>query len=153
MSLHVRMKEYPLVEGYLYYNKEGDRYEFEFAEDGKVLPLLHSNFELFEYLQCDGTWAKMTKKMSHDLKYDEIVIPITPEILEKNGFVKRDTYIWNNPKMRCTVYRFGRKYWDVRVTYRARDYRPTRINIENVVHINELQHALRLAGVEKEIEL
>lgn len=80
-------------------------------------------------------------------------IPITPEILEKNGFVKRDTYIWNNPKMRCTAYRFGRKYWDVRVTYRARDYRPTRITIDNILYVHELQHALRLAGVEKELEL
>lgn len=80
-------------------------------------------------------------------------IPITPEILEKNGFEKRDTYIWNNPKMRCTAYRFGRKYWDVRVTYRARDYRPTRITIDNILYVHELQHALRLAGVEKEIEL
>lgn len=80
-------------------------------------------------------------------------IPITPEILEKNDFVKRDTYIWNNPKMRCTAYRFGRKYWDVRVTYRARDYRPTRITIDNILYVHELQHALRLAGVEKEIEL
>lgn len=80
-------------------------------------------------------------------------IPITPEILEKNGFVKRDTYIWNNPKMRCTAYRFGHKYWDIRVTYRARDYRPTRINIENAVYVHELQHAIRLAGLEKEIEL
>lgn len=80
-------------------------------------------------------------------------IPITPEILEKNGFVKRDTYIWNNPKMRCTAYLFGRKYWDVRVTYRARDYRPTRITIDNILYVHELQHALRLAGVEKEIEL
>lgn len=80
-------------------------------------------------------------------------IPITHEILEKNGFEKRDTYIWNNPKMRCTAYRFGFKYWDIRVTYRARGYRPTRINIENIVYVHELQHALRLAGVEKEIEL
>lgn len=80
-------------------------------------------------------------------------IPLTPEILDKNGFVKRETYIWNNPKVRCTAYRFGRKYLDIRVTYRARDYRPTRINIENMLYVHELQHALRMAGVEKEIEL
>lgn len=80
-------------------------------------------------------------------------IPITPEILEKNGFVRRDTYIWSNPKMRCAAYRFGHKYWDIRVTYRARDYRPTRINIENVVYVHELQHAIRLARIKKTIEL
>lgn len=153
MSLHVRMKEYPWVEGYISYNKEGDRYEFEYADDGKVAPLLHENFELFEYRQCDGTWAKVTKKLFHDLKYDGILIPITSEILEKNGFVKRETYIWNNPEMRCTAYRFGRKHWDIRVTSRVRAYRPTRVNIENILYVHELQHALRLAGVEKEIEL
>lgn len=153
MSLHVRVKGFPWVEGYISYNKEGDRYEFEYVDDGKVAPLMHKNFELFEYRQCDGTWAKVTKKMFHDLKYDEIFIPLTSEILEKNGFEKRDTYIWTNPKMRCRACLFGRKYWDIRVTSRARDYCPTCINIENLVYVHELQHVLRIAGVEKEIEL
>lgn len=113
---------------------DGEDWKVSAINETSVGLRVDSDYAVAEISECDG-------------------ILLTPEILEKNGFEKRNTYTWYNPKMRCTAYRFGSKYWDVRVTYRARDYRPTRINIENVVHIHELQHALRLAGVEKEIEL
>lgn len=80
-------------------------------------------------------------------------IPITPEILEKNGFVKSSKYRWSNPSIGCACLRLGTKYWDIRINGRNRAYRPTRISIDNILHTHQLQNALRLAGVEKGIEL
>ena len=78
-------------------------------------------------------------------------IPITPEILEKNGFRKNGEYNewnigeWNErPFIGISLDRQS-----MRVKYFGSD-----IFIENkVVFVHQLQHALRLAGVEKEIEL
>lgn len=80
-------------------------------------------------------------------------IPLTPEILEKNGFVKSSECCWSKPSIECACFRYGTKYWDIRTGGRNRAYRPTRISIDNILHTHQLQHALRLAGVEKEIEV
>lgn len=80
-------------------------------------------------------------------------IPLTHEILEKNGFVKSSEYRWSNPSIGCACLRLGTKYWDIRIVGRNRAYRPTRISIDNIVHTHQLQHALRLAGVEKDIKV
>lgn len=88
----------------------------------------------------------------YDLSFIE-PIPLTPEILEKNGFEESSKYRWSNPNIGCACLRFGTKYWDIRINGRNRAYRPTRISIDNILHTHELQHALRLAGVKKEIEL
>lgn len=82
-------------------------------------------------------------------------IPITPEILEKNGCERLED--WNNPE---------------RLSYAAEDYYATgwmgkeswscgvhNDNINELViiakakYVHELQHALRLAGNTREIEL
>lgn len=72
-------------------------------------------------------------------------IPLTPEILEKNGFVKselvtviewyhwKDIYIGFKDGLIYTSIN-GREIWGMR-------------------HVHQLQHILRLAGIEKEIEL
>ena len=78
-------------------------------------------------------------------------IPITAEILEKNGFRKNGEYNewnigeWNErPFIGVSLDRQS-----MRVKYFGND-----IFIENkVVYVHQLQHALRLAGVEKEINL
>ena len=72
-------------------------------------------------------------------------IPLTPEILEKNGFVKHDT-------------------WDEWVHYETGifidftllvDEYGFHLDIPNarIKYVHELQHALKLCGIEKEIEL
>lgn len=62
---------------------------------------------------------------------DEVVgIPLTPKILEKNGWLSTDE---------PTVEFFGVGKWD------RKDKR--------IEYVHELQHALRLCGIEKEIEL
>lgn len=78
-------------------------------------------------------------------------IPLTPEILEKNGFRKNGKYNernigeWNeNPFIGVSLDRQS-----VRIRLFGND-----IFIEDkVLFVHQLQHALRLAGVEKEIEL
>lgn len=78
-------------------------------------------------------------------------IPITPEILEKNGFIKNGAYNeWNigewdeRPFIGVSLDRQC-----LRVKHFSND-----IFIEGKeLFVHQLQHALRLAGVEKEIEL
>lgn len=85
-------------------------------------------------------------------------IPITPEILEKNGF-ERGEYSeirvyneweigeWDNPPYVSVKLDIDRQV--IRVTNRGRDM----FIADKEVYVHQLQHALRLAGVEKEIEL
>lgn len=78
-------------------------------------------------------------------------IPLTPEILEKNGFRKNGEYNewnigeWNErPFIGISLDRQS-----MRVKHLGSD-----IFVENkVVYVHQLQHALRLAGVGKEIEV
>lgn len=78
-------------------------------------------------------------------------IPITPEILEANGFVKNGEYN-----------EWSRGNWDdipfIGISLSRQSVRVknlgTDIFLENkVVYVHQLQHALRLAGVDKEINL
>ena len=80
-------------------------------------------------------------------------LPITPEILEKNGFEKRDNRTWHNAEIGCVIYRVGSKHWDIRLHPETRKYRAVRMGIDNIKYIHQLQHAIRIAGAEKEIEL
>lgn len=74
-------------------------------------------------------------------------IPITPEILEKNGFEKMfrnyDNIYYLSPYIEITLYKDG--WWH---TINGDEYP---IHALNGVH--QLQHLLRLAGVDKEINL
>ena len=81
---------------------------------------------------------------------DEIVgIPLTAEILEKNGFeptLAPGERVWKDNSQEVWLDNEGKNYW---------------ANIKNgefyfegyIEYIHELQHALRLCGIEKEIEL
>ena len=78
-------------------------------------------------------------------------IPLTAEILEKNGFRKNGEYNeWNIGEWNERPFigiSLGRQ--SMRVKHLGSD-----IFIENkVVYVHQLQNALRLAGVEKEIEV
>ena len=85
-------------------------------------------------------------------------IPLTPEILEKNGFVRGEyseigVYNeweigeWSDPPYVSVRLDIDRQV--IRVTNRGRDM----FIAEKEVFVHQLQHALRLAGVEKEIEV
>ena len=77
-------------------------------------------------------------------------IPLTPEILEKNGFRKLVTYgteKWLCDNLRLNVYSSDGTW---------RFCADTNRNENSVIYIrfvHELQHALRLCKIDKEIEL
>lgn len=95
-------------------------------------------------------------------------IPITAEILEKNGFTRRSSefpiyeYATLLGKMlRTTVVSLNHPYSYIvcRIEDTSKElHEVARISINlsidrSPVHIHDLQHALRLAGVDKEINL
>ena len=84
-------------------------------------------------------------------------IPLTPEILEKNGF-KGDGYaIFTIDESSWLEYYYHehrlRKWWS------GVDEWQNHANVKDITfqchcyYVHELQHALRLCGIEKEIEL
>ena len=84
-------------------------------------------------------------------------IPITAEILEKNGLVRheRDAY---NPKSIVLSNHFimARTYTDVdwwRVLIYDEELPTRELFNGRIYSVHQLQHALRLAGVDKEINL
>ena len=89
-----------------------------------------------------------------ELKYNEIApIPITAEILKKNGFVKQDYDGWlisENNGRRLIEYRTD--YFDglLIINYVEEPYSKISIKLK---YVHELQHALRLCGNEKEIKI
>lgn len=71
-------------------------------------------------------------------------IPLTPEILEKNGFVENCGRWYNSEAlMEFEQYKDG---W-------CRTINCGEYSVYFIKYVHQLQHALRLAGVEKEIEI
>ena len=97
-----------------------------------------------------------------ELKYDNIFsIPLTPEILEKNGFIKQDFEGWlyfkqkddneNKESLYSIMWRNDYYLPHLKIASFTSEYGGySRLNIQ---YVHELQHALRLCGIEKEIEL
>lgn len=96
-----------------------------------------------------GDWVYYGKKpvkvlqLSEGKDYKEInPIPLTSEILEKNGFVQVGL-MYRNPEFHITIRDvFG---GDLFLSISVRDVQ--------LKYVHELQHALRLCGIEKEIVL
>ena len=84
-------------------------------------------------------------------------IPITPEILEANGWKKGqrgEFYHYLQLDKNSTLYvHASTNGWRMKITYDAAGILRTTHLMPNVVSIHQLQHALRLAGVDKEINL
>ena len=80
-------------------------------------------------------------------------IPLTPEILEKNGLEYEDdgndAIIFLCCDMYWARYCVGDTFWKVGIHSQDR----LDAVICDVQNVHQLQHALRLAGVEKEIEV
>ena len=80
-------------------------------------------------------------------------IPLTPEILEKNGW-KKDSggeECWANSKGWFTPHEYGKretiKSWEVEICGKPNSF-------DGVIkYVHQFQHALRLCGIDKEIEL
>ena len=82
---------------------------------------------------------------SASLKY-LAYIPLTPEILEKNG--------WRGDKTDPNFFATDEVYiYNHEGVWRLRPKSPELLIVVDIKHVHELQRALRLLGVEKEIEL
>lgn len=116
-----------------------------------------SDLSVGDWVEVDGAVTKVWYLSRRDDEVNKTTcdwvkpIPITPEILEKNGFIKNGAYNeWNigewdeKPFIGVSLERQS-----LRVKHFGND-----IFIEGKeLFVHQLQHALRLAGVEKEIEL
>ena len=102
------------------------------------------------------------------LETDELVhqseiqpIPLTPEIFEKNGFIKQGADGWEYIHPDDSTF----SYISYRILYRTyynnnlfiKKYKGSNtsatLQISYINFVHQLQHALRLCGIEKEIEL
>lgn len=84
-------------------------------------------------------------------------IPITAETLEENGFVrgKRGNYYHYLllDKNRTLYIHASTNGWRVEITYDAAGMLRTTHLMPDMNSVHDLQHALRLAGIDKEINL
>jgi hypothetical protein len=80
-------------------------------------------------------------------------IPLTPEILEKNGILyEKQSYYYvieDNKDLECTyyIYQTVQKDWAIGVDTGAYDCSV----FARIKYVHELQHALKLCGIDKEI--
>lgn len=77
-------------------------------------------------------------------------IPLTPEILEKNGFDGVSVYNWSDDIYLVSLYHWDIGKWEVVIYNLDRDQFIIRLYI---TYVHQLQHALRLCGINKEIVL
>ena len=81
-------------------------------------------------------------------------IPLTPEILENNGFEKEivggDTYFTLDDIVLQNDYEFG---FDFGRFYRDSEDGFVLVGIITIKYVHQLQHALRLCGIDKEITI
>lgn len=93
---------------------------------------------------------------SHWVPIDELSpIPLTPEILEKNGFEKRTIgripqYVIADDYFDIMINEYTDSIWRFEYNNAEIQFPSTRIFI---CYVHELQHALRLCGIDKEIVL
>lgn len=95
----------------------------------------------------DGSECRVA--LSSDYILDDITpIPLTPEILEKNGFeLQRD----KSELGILDTYWLGSKLGAFRIhRLNNGDYQ---FGLAKIMNVHELQHALRLCGIDKEIEI
>lgn len=100
----------------------------------------------FLYGKCEVTFPRIGETI-YDVPLKYILpIPLTPEILEKNGFVPDNFSPYYLPiedgSIRFSKHQYG-LYCNILLPYQRYD------GVCNYVH--QLQHALRLCGIEKEI--
>ena len=110
------------------------------------------------YVKIAGIWQGHNFDYQVDLHRDGVIgtvvpcnihsIPITPEILEANGFVKNGEYDEWNIGTWETPYLLGVSLERPAITIK---WNGSSIFIDQAKYVHQLQHALRLAGVDKEI--
>ena len=79
-----------------------------------------------------------------------VPIPLTPEILVKNGFVGERKLKLTTDQYMLTASEISDSVW--KLDYDSNEFSSIHFSV-HVCYVHELQHALRLFGVDKEIEL
>ena len=116
---------------------------------------------------CHQVYAVQGKSVKIDKQYwnkaDKLQpIPITPEILEKNGFTwelvydKHKEFTWHDNEKYVSFRFYGEPIYGVDTLLRCEldfDGGVNKIHNCHITHVHELQHALRLCGIDKEILL
>ena len=110
-------------------------------------------------ITCDG----IIETTHNEFSNIELVepIPLTPEILEKNGF-KRDP-LWHHCDKDLDNYSisvqlgYANRIEYIKITEKGKDNvipsERTKLYLTHIKFVHQLQHALRLCGIEKEIVL
>lgn len=109
---------------------------------------------LYQFTDEVGLWRKDSQLCEYVADIEPIAL--TPEILEKNGFVDYEVgkgwYVLNvADDLRVWLHRNSHDW-----TFQLMKWSPLsthEIGKVFIKHTHQLQHALRLAGVEKEIEV
>lgn len=110
--------------------------------DGSKIVVCVTGFE-------DGIVYGDSEKASHWCNIKKVEpIPISQEILEKNFSSTPDWYFIGTNKYCFRIYKYKDK-WDFCF---SRDGKGTRLYLK-ISNVHQLQHALRLAGIDKEIKL
>ena len=106
-------------------------------------------------MQVSGVTDRRIYGLHDGIEYSMLLtqirsIPITAEILEKNGFERSTSQfiVYHTDKVWIS-YDKPSETWSV--TMYINDF--TSNLHANILHVHQLQHALRLAGVDKEINL
>ena len=93
------------------------------------------------------------KYIFHCLKDEIVPVPLTPEILEQNGFVKQayDGWLISEDNGRGLI-EYRTDYFDglLRIDYAEEPFSKLTIKVK---YLHELQHALILCGIDKEITI
>lgn len=116
-----------------------------------------------DYVEITGKGACRVKHINWPSQHEEMdaklhPIPLTPEILEKNGLEKRcsdELVLFDNSKIDITGEYFIIRYFvnTQRVWLCKRTGVCENEIRKNCQYVHELQHALKLCGIDKEIVL
>ena len=121
-----------------------------------------------------GDWVDVRKDAAPDTPHFERITPshllrdehwygieLTPEILEKNGF-KRDP-LWHHCDKDLDNYSisvqlgYANRIEYIKIAEKGKDNvipsERTKLYLTHIKYVHELQHALRLCGIDKTIEL
>lgn len=109
-----------------------------------------------DWVKCGRRYMKVTQ-LAEDMDCDDIEpIPLTPDILEKNGFenIGDDTYQLEEKPCWFWVdffnHQYGCEYDTSTHEYEDDEHR---LKLYGIPSVHQLQHALRLCGIDKTIEL
>lgn len=105
--------------------------------------------------KVEGVYGKMATVLGHQRIVEKSFvepIPLTPEILEKNGVVKPKLSWWRRLESPCGALWLA-QHTDGSWWLYSSDDCDKHENFAEIHYVHQLQHALRLCGIEMEIEL